>query len=77
MLTIVVVVVSFLSPDVKSQSYQYSVNLKNISDDKVKVDLLCPKLNSDEVDFVFPISVPGYYNIKLQYGDLVQFSDSP
>ncbi len=73
MLTIVAVVVSFLSPDVKSQSYQYSVNLKNISDDKVKVDLLCPKLNTDEVDFVFPISVPGYYNIKLQYGDLVSF----
>lgn len=72
-LTIVAMFVSFFLSDVKSQSYQYSVNLKSILDDRVKVDLLCPNLNTDEVDFVFPISVPGYYNIKLQYGDLVHF----
>jgi predicted metalloprotease with PDZ domain len=72
-LTIIAFVIPFLSQDVNSQSYQFSVNLKNISDDKVKVELLCPKLNSDQIDFVFPISVPGYYNITLQYGDLVSF----
>jgi predicted metalloprotease with PDZ domain len=51
--------------------YRYSIDLKNVAGDRIGVQLQAPAMKQDSVDFVFPVSVPGYYNIKLKYGNLV------
>lgn len=71
------IVLSFLKPflpigqNQSSDVYTYSVNLEDIVLDRIAVTLITPDINSSETAFVFPISVPGYYNIKLKYGDLI------
>ncbi len=51
--------------------YKYSVNLDNIVKDRVGVTLSTPSINSFETEYVFPVSVPGYYNINLKFGELI------
>lgn len=64
---------SFYSFSQKSSSdfYCYSVNLNDIVNDKIKVTLTTPTIKSKDAEFIFPISVPGYYNINLKFGDLI------
>jgi len=50
-----------------AQTYQYSINLNNVEDDKIKVKLECPKISSNEIIYYFPKTVPGTY-AELDYG---------
>lgn len=54
-----------------SDFYAYSINLGAIVNDKIEVTLSTPLIATNETEFIFPISVPGYYNINLKFGDLV------
>jgi predicted metalloprotease with PDZ domain len=47
--------------------YQYTVDLTNVVDDKVKVTLQCPPLKEDAAVFVLPRVIPGSYAWK-EYG---------
>jgi predicted metalloprotease with PDZ domain len=58
--------------------YQYSVDLTAVKDDKIKVDLIPPKLEQSEWIFRLPKIVPGTYSIN-DYGrfvDEIKFYDS-
>lgn len=44
-----------------AQSYQYSVNLNDAADDKLKVTLICPPVSTQEIRFFMPKIVPGTY----------------
>lgn len=44
--------------------YQYTVDLSNPVDDKVKVTLICPSITQDEIEFQMPKIVPGTYAIS-------------
>ncbi len=51
--------------------YKYSVNLDDVVNDRISIALSTPSISSNEIEFVFPISVPGYYNIDLKFGNLI------
>lgn len=48
-------------------NYQYSLNLNNVTDDRLQVTLITPKLKSSETVFHLPKMVPGTYAIA-DYG---------
>lgn len=50
-----------------NSGYQYSVNLNNVTDDKLQVTLLTPELKGKETVFHLPKMVPGTYAIA-DYG---------
>lgn len=50
-------------PTVQTNEYQYTIDLKNIIDDKVSVSLITPKINDNSTIFYFPKMVPGTYAI--------------
>ena len=50
--------------------YQYTVDLTNVVDDKVRVELIPPTLKEKEIMFYFPKIVPGTYSIA-DYGRYV------
>jgi predicted metalloprotease with PDZ domain len=61
-----------VATQVKSQSmYQYAVDLNNVTDDKLTVTLLAPKLSGESATFYFPKIVPGTY-MNSNYGRFVQ-----
>ncbi len=43
-------------------SYQYSVNLTKVDNDKLEVTLINPKIDTDEITFRLPKTVPGTYS---------------
>jgi predicted metalloprotease with PDZ domain len=43
--------------------YRYRVNLRQITNDKVKVELFPPQLSNDSAEFLFPAMVPGTYEV--------------
>jgi predicted metalloprotease with PDZ domain len=45
------------------EEYRYSVNLRDMSGDKVRVELTPPSLTQDSIDFMFPAMVPGTYEV--------------
>ncbi|MFC6101131.1 M61 family metallopeptidase [Olivibacter domesticus] len=53
-----------------AQKYQYTVDLKNIQDDKLSVTLLTPKVTSKKVIFSLPKIIPGTYAIS-DYGNFI------
>jgi predicted metalloprotease with PDZ domain len=53
-----------------AQKYQYTVDLKNIQDDKLSVTLLTPKVTSRKVIFSLPKIIPGTYAIS-DYGNFI------
>ena len=59
------------SQERKSGFYNYSINLDATSNDRIEITLSTPAISTTEAEFVFPISVPGYYNIHLKFGDLI------
>jgi len=54
----------------KASNYQYTVDLTHVVDDKVKVELLAPRISSSEITFYLPKIVPGTYAIA-DYGRYV------
>ncbi|QNK64688.1 peptidase M61 [Pedobacter sp. PAMC26386] len=50
-----------------NSNYKYSLNLNNVTDDKLQVTLLTPKLKGSETVFHLPKMVPGTYAIA-DYG---------
>ncbi|MFC2104713.1 hypothetical protein ACFLS4_05100 [Bacteroidota bacterium] len=54
-----------------SQSYNYKVDLVNVVDDKIKVELECPEISQNEINFNFPAVVPGAYEI-VNYRQFIQ-----
>ena len=51
-------------------SYQYSIDLNDVKDDKLTVTLLTPKMSGESVTFYFPRIVPGTY-MNSNYGRFV------
>ncbi len=45
-----------------SQEYEYSVNLNKLYNGKLKVELIAPKIERNEVLFCFPKMIPGDYS---------------
>ena len=54
----------------KGSSYQYTVDLTRVVQDKVFVELLSPKISSSEIIFYLPKIIPGTYAIA-DYGRFV------
>ena len=52
------------------KNYEYTVDLTKVSDDKLVVELLAPKMSGEEVTFYLPKIIPGTYAIA-DYGRLV------
>jgi predicted metalloprotease with PDZ domain len=53
-----------------SQSYVYTTSLTECKKDKLHIDLACPALNQDTVNFNFPMTIPGTYDI-LNFGTYI------
>jgi predicted metalloprotease with PDZ domain len=51
-------------------SYRYSVDLKQVTDDKLQVELLSPKVAGNTAVFSFPKIIPGTYRIS-DYGKFI------
>src|SRR3712207_4775131 len=61
----------FLIPTLNAQTtYQYSVNLNNVQDDKLNIELITPKITKPTIVFSFPKIIPGTYAIS-DYGKFV------
>ena len=61
----------FLVAGVGAQiSYRYSVDLNNAQDDKLAVELICPKITAQQIMFYLPKIVPGTY-MNSNYGKYV------
>src|SRR5688572_8495398 len=54
----------------KGNSYQYTVDLTKVVDDKVYVELSTPSVTTEEITFYLPKIVPGTYSIA-DYGRFV------
>ena len=54
----------------KKGSYQYTVDLTKVTDDKLQVELTAPKITKEEIIFSFPKMVPGTYAIE-DYGRFI------
>ena len=62
----------FLTINVGAQnSYRYSVDLNNAQDDKLAIELICPKMTAQQTMFYLPKIVPGTY-MNSNYGKYVQ-----
>jgi predicted metalloprotease with PDZ domain len=51
----------------QSGTYQYTLDLKNVRNDRISVELICPVIDRNELNFNFPKTVPGTYSID-DYG---------
>jgi len=54
----------------KGTSYQYTVDLTKVVDDKVFVELTSPTINAEEITFYLPKIIPGTYEIA-DYGRFI------
>lgn len=68
--TILAISFSGFSQSKKGASYQYTVDLTKVVDDKVYVELSTPSVTSEEITFYLPKIVPGTYSIA-DYGRFV------
>lgn len=48
-------------------TYQYTLDLKNVRNDRISVELICPAIDRNELHFNFPQTVPGTYSVD-DYG---------
>ncbi|MFM8912428.1 MAG: hypothetical protein ACKOE6_05830, partial [Flammeovirgaceae bacterium] len=61
----------FLSSGIFAQTkYQVSIDLTKASSDQLVVEILTPKVNSDQIDFHLPKIVPGTYSVS-NFGSFV------
>lgn len=51
-------------------SYRYAVDLNNVQDDKLAIELICPKITAQQIMFYLPKIVPGTY-MNSNYGKYV------
>src|SRR5215216_2589145 len=51
--------------------YSYSVDLKNIVDDKISIELITPSIKEQEITFSFPRVIPGSYSEK-NFGSYIE-----
>jgi len=54
----------------KGQQLEYSVDLINLTDDRIKVELICPGPHSDVTLFCFPAIIPGHH-FWVNYGRFI------
>ncbi len=47
----------------QNSDYQYFINLKAVKEDKVKVELITPKIKKNSIKFHFPKIIPGTYTV--------------
>ena len=47
----------------QDQKYKYSIDLNNVSDNKLSVELITPKIESSVIRFMLPAMVPGTYSV--------------
>jgi len=60
-------------------NYRYSVDLTKVQDDQLTVELLCPKITTNQTTFYLPKIVPGTYmnsNFGKYVHDLKAFDQS-
>lgn len=56
---------------IHAQTYQYKLDLNQSNEDKVKVELQCPAITTNTIQFHFPMTVPGTYAV-LDYGRYIE-----
>lgn len=61
---------SFYGYGQSKKTYEYTVDLTQVVDDKVKVELLTPVISEDEITFFLPKIIPGTYAVQ-DYGRFV------
>ena len=47
----------------QDDSYHFAINLTEVKDDKLKVELIVPKIEKDEISYFLPKIIPGTYSI--------------
>ncbi|MCB0594488.1 MAG: hypothetical protein H6557_15300 [Lewinellaceae bacterium] len=52
-------------------SYTYLLDLNKTEDGLLSIRLNTPAIEQEEIDFIFPLAVPGYYSAGLQFGTMV------
>lgn len=52
------------------EKYVYTADIKNITNDQVKIELVTPKISENEIVFSFPKVIPGSYSQK-NYGKYI------
>lgn len=62
-----VLVIPLFGQSKKAKTYNYTVDLTQVVDDKVKVELVSPRITSSEITFYLPKIIPGTYAIA-DYG---------
>src|SRR5688500_2279166 len=62
--------ISSVNGQSKKKNYEYTVDLTEVVDDKVRVELVPPDISSSEVTFFLPKIIPGTYAIA-DYGRFV------
>jgi predicted metalloprotease with PDZ domain len=67
LITLFFIGASVFAQSKKGGSYQYTVDLTKVVDDKVYVELSTPTITSDEITFYLPKIIPGTYEIA-DYG---------
>ncbi|MEO8405509.1 MAG: hypothetical protein ABI480_12965, partial [Chitinophagaceae bacterium] len=69
-LTACLLILLLSSHSYSQEKYNYTADLKNISNDKISIELLTPSVKEDEVTFSFPRVIPGSYSEK-NYGKYI------
>ncbi len=65
-----IILVSSWNTFAQSKGYEFTIDLTHVVDDKVKVELIPPKINVDEITFYLPKIIPGTYAVE-DYGRFV------
>ena len=68
-----------LNQVIQNDNYQFFVNLNNVENDRLEIQLITPKINSDKIQYKFPAMVPGtykVYNFGRFVNDLKGFDNS-
>ncbi|HEX2683703.1 MAG TPA: peptidase M61, partial [Ferruginibacter sp.] len=60
LITSACILISTLSVTAQS-AYRYQVDLTKVTDDQLEINLLCPAISANEIDFYMPKIVPGTY----------------
>lgn len=55
----------------KKNGYHYVVSLKQKKQNTIKVDLICPKISTENINFNFPSVIPGHYE-KVDFGRFIK-----
>lgn len=63
--------VVFMHTALCSQEFRAKIDFKNIKDDKAHVTLFTPKMDTDEILYIMPASIPGTY-ARMDFGYFVK-----